>query len=128
MNKMNIFLVGIIAIMFIFLAPTMTAVLTKYESKIDKAEQNNTLASQKQAEDTLRATLTNYNNYKNEYESYSMFCEEETFDDGKCSRAINSKTSANNSANSYNTYYSTNSNVFANNKPEDLPEELTVIN
>lgn len=126
------FLIGILAVLligssFLMLNPSFRTFVREWEFTLDRVDEQTSYDNRKMVEDTARSSIVNYNSYKSEYDTYKSFCDTETYDDGKCTRAMNSKTSVNRVANQYNEYIQKNRFVFEDNLPTDIPESLEVV-
>ena len=114
-------LVGI-SILGIVFAPKITAMRNKYEYAIQKADDATNYETLKEVEDTFRAMISSYEADKLTYEQYKNA---ET--DEKRSWAEQAKMRANKTAVSYNNYILKNNFVWKNNVPNDIYEELAVL-
>lgn len=114
-------LVGI-SILGIVFAPKITAMRNKYEYAIQKADDATNYETLKEVEDTCRAMISSYEADKLTYEQYKNA---ET--DEKRSWAEQAKMRANKTAVSYNNYILKNNFVWKNNVPNDIYEELAVL-
>ncbi len=125
------FLIGIltvVALVFLtFFGFAYHKLSAEVDYKHDRIEEQTSYDNRKQVEDTARATIVNYNNYVDEYNIFKEYCEDDNYNDGKCTRADNSRASANKAANSYNENIQKNKYLFEGNLPTDIPETLATI-
>lgn len=103
--------------------PSGRALINKYDETMKKVDDDTTYETQKQVEDTLRASISSYTADKLTYEQYKDSDSEE-----KKSWSEQARMRANKTASIYNNYFTKNSYVFKNNIPVDLPSSLPYIN
>lgn len=120
-----IFISLILVLIPIFLwfgAPTLTRVFNIRNAEIQKAHNETDYKTKKLVEDTARGMIATYIADQKMYESYKN-------SDDKKERgwALSAKERANRTASKYNNYILTNRNVWADNIPEDIKEELPFI-
>lgn len=101
--------------------PTGRRIITGYNYDMEKAGENN-YENRKKVEETLRSYYASYKADKAAYEMYK----DET-DEYYVRLAQSYRVRANNTATTYNEYFTKNSFVFANNIPSDLPRHLELI-
>lgn len=102
--------------------PSGRALINRYDETMKKVDDDTTYETQKQVEDTLRASISSYTADKLTYEQYKNSESEE-----KRSWSEQARMRANKTASIYNNYFTKNSYVFKNNIPVDLPNYLPYI-
>jgi len=89
----------------------------------DVIDQEIDYENRRMVEDTARAMISNYNAYKQTWNTYKDFAN----DSNEYQYAISAKIAANNIVSNYNNYITQNSFVWAGNLPDDIPPQLTFI-
>ena len=101
--------------------PIGRSIITGYRYDMEKAGENS-YGNRKKVEETLRSY---YASYKTDKASYEMYKDET--DEYYRRLALSYKQRANQTAITYNEYFTKNSYVFENNIPEDLPKQLDLL-
>ena len=112
---------AIATIIFFGGTPMGRKMVTDYGYKMDKAGEDN-YQNKKNVEETLRGYYASYKTDKLGYEQYK-----DSTDDYYRNLAQSYKMRANQTATTYNEYFTKNSYVFKDNIPSDLPRSLEVI-
>ena len=101
---------------------SMVGAINEWEHEIRKVDDATNYNTRKRVEDTCRATIVSYEADKLTWEQYkdSESAEQRGWADA-------AKLRANKAAVTYNEYFLKNSYVFAGNVPEDIREELPVL-
>lgn len=124
-SKWIISLLVIFILSYSFIIPVRRAV-NEYIFQIKTVDEETSYKNRKMVEDTARSMIANYTFATNEYESYKVYCDVPV-DQEKCQRALDSKTSANKTATTYNNYILKNKFVWQDNLPSDIFYELVLI-
>jgi len=106
---------------FFGFTPAGRKIITGYNYEMEKAGENN-YTNRKQVEETLRSYYASYKADKLGYEQYK-----DSTDEYYSNLAQSYKMRANQTATTYNEYFTKNSYVFKNNIPSDLPLELEIL-
>lgn len=107
---------------YLTFTPSGRALWNQYEHTMKKVDDKTTYETKKKVEDTCRASIASYKTDKTTYEQYK-----DSESELERSWAVQAKTRANKTANIYNEYILKNSYVFEDNIPEDIVQELEII-
>lgn len=112
----------LIPVLFWFGGPTLTRITNTHNAEIQKAHNETDYKTKKLVEDTARGMISTYIADQKTYETYK-----DSNDKKERGWALSAKERANRTASQYNNYILTNRNVWADNIPEDIKEELPFI-
>lgn len=113
---------GLGAFVFFSFTPSGVAIINSYFHNIQKVDDSTRYETKKKVEDSCRAMISSYEADKLVYEQYKGSVNAE-----KQSWAEQAKMRANKTASSYNNFILKNSYVWEDNIPEDIKEQLEVI-
>lgn len=105
-----------------YMTPSGRASINNYFFNVQKADDDTNYKTKKKVEDTCRAMISSYESDKLTYEQYKDSENEE-----KQSWAEQAKMRANKTASTYNNYILENSFVWENNVPDDIKQQLEII-
>lgn len=117
-----IFCTLIIVFAIFWMTPFGRGVINTYKYDVQKVDDKTRYETMKKVEDTCRAMISSYESDKLKYEQYKDSDNEE-----KQSWAEQAKMRANSTASTYNNYILQNSFVWEDNIPEDIKNELEII-
>ena len=128
MDKLKIVLITIVCLVvlggcsYLTFTPSGRALWNQYDETMKKVDDKTKYETKKKVEDTCRASIASYNADKATYEQYKD-------SNSKLERswASSAKMRANKTASIYNEYILKNSYVFEDNIPEDIVQELEII-
>lgn len=105
-----------------YMTPSGRVAINSYFHDVQKVDDSTRYATRKEVEDSCRAMISSYESDKLTYMQYIGSDSEE-----KQNWAEQAKMRANKTASSYNNYVLKNSYVWSDNIPEDIKEQLEVI-
>ena len=129
MNRLASFL-ALLLVLFLgayTFIPSVRWAVNEYVFMMERVDEETDYGNRKQVEDTARSMISNYEFAVGEYETYKVFCETAQYDKDRCQRALDSKTSANKTASTYNNYLLKNKFLFKGNMPADIYYALETI-
>lgn len=105
-----------------YMTPSGRAAINSYFHDVQKVDDSTRYATRKEVEDSCRAMISSYESDKLTYMQYIGSDSKE-----KQNWAEQAKMRANKTASSYNNYVLKNSYVWTDNIPEDIKEQLEII-
>lgn len=117
-----VILVILVLVGICYMTPSGRAAINSYFHDVQKVDDSTRYATRKEVEDSCRAMISSYESDKLTYMQYIGSDSKE-----KQNWAEQAKMRANKTASSYNNYVLKNSYVWSDNIPEDIKEQLEVI-
>lgn len=115
-------LIAFIGLTVFFMTPSGRGVVNTYLYKVQKVDDETNYKTKKKVEDTCRAMISSYESDKLTYEQYK-----DSGNDEKQSWAEQAKMRANKTVSTYNNYILENSFVWSGNVPDDIKQQLDII-
>ena len=115
-------LIAFISLTVFFMTPSGRGVVNTYLYKVQKVDDETNYKTKKKVEDTCRAMISSYESDKLTYEQYK-----DSGNDEKQSWAEQAKMRANKTVSTYNNYILENSFVWSGNVPDDIKQQLDII-